>query len=175
MFASVKMIEILAKTNCKLSELVSKLPKFYTNVLEVACPFAERGKVMRSLLEEYSNRKIDSDSVINHGFLDHALLPEKYNAASVFVSPSRFEGGGLTLLEAMACGTPILGSKTGYGIEIAQMVPEFIADTMAEFFAKQFILTQDREHFGELANSIFWQHFSPEQFERNWVHLVENI
>lgn len=38
------------------------------------------------------------------------VLRERYQAADVFVFPSFFEGFGLVLLEAMACGLPAIGS-----------------------------------------------------------------
>jgi glycosyltransferase involved in cell wall biosynthesis len=40
-------------------------------------------------------------------------LAALYNAASVFVLPSHYEGFGLTVLEAMACGAPCLISDRG--------------------------------------------------------------
>jgi len=46
--------------------------------------------------------------------LDHitdAVLTRWYQQASVMAYPSRYEGFGLPLLEAMACGTPVVASR----------------------------------------------------------------
>ncbi len=52
------------------------------------------------------------------GFLPRAELPDWYRAATVFVYPSLFEGFGLPVLEAMACGTPVICSRTPCLLEV---------------------------------------------------------
>lgn len=44
------------------------------------------------------------------GFIADADLPFWYNGAQAFIYPSVFEGFGLPVLEAMACGTPVIGA-----------------------------------------------------------------
>jgi glycosyltransferase involved in cell wall biosynthesis len=62
-----------------------------------------------------------ADRVYFAGFVPDAELPLWYNAATVFVYPSLYEGFGMPLLEAMACGTPVVGSD-------ASCLPEVIGD-----------------------------------------------
>ncbi len=53
------------------------------------------------------------------GFLPADELPLWYNSAEVFMFPSVFEGFGLPVLEAMACGTPVMVSDASSLPEVA--------------------------------------------------------
>lgn len=60
-----------------------------------------------------------SDAVRFPGWVDEADKPALYSAATVFVFPSRYEGFGLPILEAMACGTPVVTSNAASLPELA--------------------------------------------------------
>jgi alpha-1,3-rhamnosyl/mannosyltransferase len=61
------------------------------------------------------------DSVVFLGDVLESDLPMIYNGAEVFVFPSLYEGFGLPVLEAMACGTPVVCSNTS-------SLPEIVGD-----------------------------------------------
>ncbi|MCU0465495.1 MAG: glycosyltransferase family 4 protein [Anaerolineae bacterium] len=61
------------------------------------------------------------DSIHTPGFLSADDLPLWYNSAECFVYPSVYEGFGLPVLEAMACGAPVI-------ISAASSLPEVGGD-----------------------------------------------
>jgi glycosyltransferase involved in cell wall biosynthesis len=59
------------------------------------------------------------DMFIFPGYVPHHKIPLVYNAATLFLYPSLRESFGLPILEAMACGTPVITSSTSSMPEIA--------------------------------------------------------
>ncbi len=57
--------------------------------------------------------------VIFTGFIDENDLPAYYRGAKAFAFPSLYEGFGLPILEAMACGTPVITSNVTAMPEVA--------------------------------------------------------
>jgi len=76
--------------------------------------------------------------VIFPGFVPNETLPALYAAADAFVFPSLFEGFGIPVLEAMACGTPVCASNVSSipevvgeaGLLFEPRDPKAIADSM---------------------------------------------
>ena len=60
------------------------------------------------------------------GYVDSADIPALYSAAALAVYPSRYEGFGLPVLEAMACGAPVACSN-------ASSIPEVAGDAALTF------------------------------------------
>lgn len=67
-----------------------------------------------------SLRELDLESdVIRLGYVADADLPALYGGAEAFAFPSRYEGFGFPVLEAMACGTPVVCSSASSLPEVA--------------------------------------------------------
>lgn len=57
--------------------------------------------------------------IITLGFVWDEDLPYLYNLAQCFILPSLYEGFGIPILEAQACGCPVVTSKTGCTPEVS--------------------------------------------------------
>jgi glycosyltransferase involved in cell wall biosynthesis len=62
------------------------------------------------------------------GYVDHTSLVDLYSAAACLVFPSRYEGFGLPLLEAMACGCPAVAYRNSSLPEVAGDAVLLVAD-----------------------------------------------
>ena len=69
------------------------------------------GRGKPELLAKIKNYKL-SDRVIVAGWVPDEELPMLYSAAEVYVHPSLYEGFGFPVLEAMACGCPVISSSS---------------------------------------------------------------
>ena len=88
----------------------------------------------------YKKYKLD-DSVIFLGYVSEKDKVELYQNASIFVLPSKQEGLGVVILEAMACGLPVVSTQCGGPESIIEdgvngILTEFKAAGMADDIEK---------------------------------------
>lgn len=89
------------------------------------------------------------DRVRMTGFVADEDLPVLYSLCTAFVYPSRYEGFGLPLLEAMACGAPVLAANSSCLPEVGgQAAVYFATDGVGELSSLLLrILTEDHFRF----------------------------
>ncbi len=71
-------------------------------------------------LYDFINKENLEDRVVFAGYVPDYDLPALYNAADLFVFPSLYEGFGLPIVEAQACGLPVISSNTSSMPEIVE-------------------------------------------------------
>lgn len=92
------------------------------------------------LLKAGYGETLEGDRVVSTGWVPEEDMPSLYNAADVYFHPSEYEGFGLPVLEAMACGRPVVVSDGGSVPEVVgdagRMVP-LTSDDVAGRFADE--------------------------------------
>lgn len=85
-----------------------KLPQDIKNVYALVLAGGKGWKddALRAMLGKYGAKS----NIYAIGYVDDADLAQVYSGATIFVFPSLYEGFGLPVLEAMACGVPVLSA-----------------------------------------------------------------
>jgi phosphoheptose isomerase/glycosyltransferase involved in cell wall biosynthesis len=102
------------------------------------------------------------------GRRDRAELKTFYNAADIFVSTPWYEPFGITPVEAMACGTPVVGSRVGgikysvrdgeTGYLVAPNDPSALAERIAHLYRHPKLLSVFGRQAIHRANDLFtWE------------------
>jgi glycosyltransferase involved in cell wall biosynthesis len=87
-----------------------------------------------------------ADAIRFTGYVPFADLPALYSLAEMFVFPSVYEGFGLPVVEAMACGAPVITGRTAALAEVGggavAQVQQLDAESLGDALVK---LARDRE------------------------------
>ena len=113
------------------------------------------------------------DQIIFIGPVEESDLPALYSGATLFVFPSLYEGFGLPVVEAMACGVPVVCSNTSSLPEIAGdaalLVDPFdvntLAVTMGRALTEEGLRRKMREKGLEQAERFSWERTGRETLE----------
>ncbi|MGD9128291.1 MAG: glycosyltransferase family 1 protein [Planctomycetia bacterium] len=81
----------------------------------------------------------NSPDIIRLGFVPDDKMPLLYAAADLFVYPTLYEGFGLPILEAQACGTPVVCSNNSSLPEVAGDGVRFILPSDVENIASTIV------------------------------------
>ncbi len=152
------------------------LPRLVEAVIDTDIPLVMVGKALTEQDYDHSHpwnsdlvkvqKMIEGNSkVLPLGFVEDKDLVALYNAATLFVFPSLYEGFGLPILEAMACGTPVVTSRSGSLEEIAGEAAylvdservESIAHGIKTVFSNEKMQQELAEKGLQRANEFSWE------------------
>ncbi|MBN2880928.1 glycosyltransferase family 4 protein [Candidatus Woesearchaeota archaeon] len=90
--------------------LVKSMPDIVKKNSKKVLYIGGKGKLMRPL-QKFVTKNNLTNNVKFLGFIPDNKLNEWYNKMELVIVPSIFEGFGITVIEAMAAGTPVIGSN----------------------------------------------------------------
>jgi glycosyltransferase involved in cell wall biosynthesis len=118
------------------------------------------------------------DRVRATGWISHEDLPAVYSLADLFAFPSLYEGFGIPLLEAMACGCPIVTANTCAPPEVvdsaAYLVDPLSVDDIENGLRSVLSDSQERSRLIS-AGLIRARDFSWEKCARQVLDLFESV
>lgn len=108
-------------------------------------------------------------------------IQSKYVEASIYVMPSRFEGFGMVLIEAMACGVPCVSFDCPYGpsdIIANEMDGLLVTNGDTQALAKAIIQLIENEELRKSMGAkakVNVQRFLPEIIVKEWDNLFKSL
>jgi len=124
-----------------LPQVLYTFPKIKVRCVGVDRAHPQTGRLMS---EEYMQRIPPKfrDCIEIAGPVPHANMPYEFQHAGLCVFPSQSEGHPFSVIEAMACGSPVIFMKMGPGLEVIEDgVDGLLCDTRrADELAKTMIL-----------------------------------
>lgn len=135
------------------------------------------GDLRESLQKEFADL---SEQVHWFGRVSHSQLPEQINQGRVFILPSNYEGHPKSLIEAMACGMPIIGTQVrGIKQVISHQHNGYLCDTDTKSLrtAIDDVLSKPdlMRTMAKEARDFAVQHYSLEQIAQQEVNLIQSI
>lgn len=157
-----------------LIEAYARLRQKY-NVREKLVLAGGKGWLYDEIFAKVQQSGLQSD-VVFPGFVSDSEQARWYAAASAFVYPSLYEGFGIPVAEALACGTPVVTSNNSSlpeaGAGIALCVDPLDAEAISEAMQRTISDPGLRER-GRVAASAVAQRFSAATMARQTVAVYE--
>jgi len=112
-------------------------------------------------------------------FVPNSELPDLYRASDVFVLPSLYEGVPRTILEAMACGVPVVCTELPQLVDIVRscglLVPARDVEALADAVARVICDEELAKKFGRSGRDKVVRHYSWEDTVRRTIGVYENL
>ena len=122
---------------------------------------------------------VNSTSGARHlGMLDPDALADAYAAADCVVLPSRYEACSLVVLEALACGRPLLTTRVGWMRTFLQALPEYdalcVKPTIEDISTRLLALADiNTKSLTADARAFVLKHNSLERYSEHWRILLK--
>jgi glycosyltransferase involved in cell wall biosynthesis len=114
------------------------------------------------------------------GVLEPAQLADAYAAADCVLFPTRYEACSYVILEALACGTPVLTTRVGWTRTLLRELPDYealcVKPDVEDIAARlRGLRSTDTTALMHEVREYVVEHNSLERFRRDWLALIERL
>ncbi len=146
------------------SKLSPRYPNLYLLIAVGSAPknlrneFAGAYKMLQGYVKLHG---IENNTIVKTFGLDS--MPQVYKEADLFVLPSENETFGQVFIEAMSCGTPVIGTKVGG-------IPEIISDSYSGYLVQP----NDESILAQRMEKLLNDKTTRESFKKAGIKTVKN-
>ncbi len=120
-----------------------------------------------------------SPDAINLGILEPRTLAVAYSAADCVLFPSMYEACSYVVLEALACGVPLITTRVGWMPTLLRAVPEYealcVQPALDELVTRLRALAEiDTDRLTSRARAFVQEHNSLGRYSERWRALLES-
>jgi len=163
-------------------------------------PKDPHGQDLNAILDDFS--LLNGQVLFSTEKVDHRLLSFMYNMVDCTINISDAEGFGLSALESLSCGTPIIANMTGglqeqvtdgkteFGVALqpaskaiigSQGVPYIYEDRVSkEDFIKALLKiyemsSSERKELGSMGRQHVMKNYNFKDFNEKWINLMDSV
>lgn len=116
-----------------------------------------------------------TQNVVWHKKIDYSNMPQFYGDCHLYIQTSWHESQGMSVLEAMACGLPVIGTPVGVVPEVACQPANWGADTLADQILTTFEDTDRYRTWSNQARQVVEDRFSLPVIVERLLRLYEEV
>ena len=127
------------------------------------------GKLAPLMRAALGRSRVDPGKVVITGSVDDRTLAALYAGAECLLHPAHFEGFGLTALEALACGTPVVAYRAGAVAEVVgdagllvEPGPDTLGDALVRLLGDPALAVSLRARARQRSQAFSWDRAAAE-------------
>lgn len=158
--------------------LVRALQSVKADLPEICLHIVGKGSQENQIRKLLISQKLENNVKL-HGHMNHEEITKLYMAADIVVVPSRDETFGITVLEAMAAGKPLIVSNRGALPELVEkgrngLVVDLFPDTMANAIVS---LSNDKDLMARMTktNKLKAKSYTWSRISRRYIGLYNEL